>query len=319
MLSDTEVLPALLSKLDELKEELTGIRSALRGLKSIRQRLTEIEHIVTGPRAVPVGDGLILAKLKFDDVLMVIEERDRLIGPRLIMNGIYEKGLTAYFRSIASEIKTFVDVGANIGYYTVLFGKHLRRRGQVFAFEPDHTNFALLQRNAQINWIDKSNIVLERLALSEIPGTARLHRNVEKPANTSLLAPTEEERAFNAFEVYDVPTTSLDEYFRTRNEGIDLIKIDVEGHELAVLKGARATITANPNVRLVFEWDPERWERCGVTASAVLDFLDEVGLSAALVSSRGEVIPTTEAELPSVTYGNLLCWRKGTELASARA
>jgi FkbM family methyltransferase len=305
--------------LDELKEELTGIRSALRSLKSIRQRLTDIEQILTGPRAVPLGDGLILAKLKFDDLLMVVEERDRLIGPRLIMNGIYEKGLTAYFRSLTAEIDTFVDVGANIGYYTVLFGKHLRRRGQVFAFEPDHTNFSLLQRNAQINWIDKTNIVLERLAVSDGSGTATIHRNIEKPANTSLLDPTDEERTFNAFESYGVRRVSLDEYFRDRNAKIDLIKIDVEGHEFAVLKGARATIAANPGLRLVFEWDPSRWERCGISAGEVLDLLEELDLRPALVSSRGEVLPTSRGYLFSLNYGNLVCRPGSPEVPSDNA
>lgn len=312
-MSDPEGLSALLAKLDELKGEMTRITSSLRSLKTIRQRVTDIEQIVTGPRAVPVGDGLILAKLKFDDILMVIEERDRLIGPRLIMNGIYEKGLTAYFRSIASEIETFVDVGANIGYYTVLFGKHLRRRGRVFAFEPDRMNFALLQRNAQINWIDKPNIVLECLAVSEASGAATIHRNVEKPGNTSLLAPTEDEKAFNAFEAYDVRTVSLDEYFRERETRIDLMKIDVEGHELAILKGARATIAANPNIRLVFEWDPARWERCGVVLGDVLEFLNEIGFAPATVSSRGAIEPISQADLATLNYGNLLCTKQGAE------
>jgi FkbM family methyltransferase len=309
-LSDSEALSALLAKLDELKVEMTRITSSLRSLKTIRQRVTDIEQIVTGPRAVPVGDGLILAKLKFDDILMVIEERDRLLGPRLIMNGIYEKGLTAYFRSIAGEIETFVDVGANIGYYTVLLGKHLRRRGRLFAFEPDRANFALLQRNAQINWIDKPNIVLECLAVSETSGTATIHRNSEKPANTSLLAPTDHESALNAFETYEVPTISLDEYFRESEMRIDLMKIDVEGHELATLRGARDTLAANPDIRLVFEWDPARWERCDVVPDDVLGFLDEIGFTAAMVSSRGAIELISHAELANLNYGNLLCTRQ---------
>ena len=315
-LNDPAVLAALLTKMDELKEEMVGIRSALRSLKTIRQRLTDIEQIVIGPRAVPMGDGLILAKLKFDDLLMIVEERDRLLGPRLIMNGIYEKGLTAYFRSIASEIGTFVDVGANIGYYTVLFGKHLRRRGRIFAFEPDPTNFGLLQRNAQVNWIDKPNIVLERLAVSAEPGSAILHRNPEKPANNSFLPPTDQERAFNVFESYEVQTTSLDEYFRDKSSGIDLIKIDVEGHELAALKGARITIEANPHLQLVFEWDPPRWARCRVTSDDLLAFLDEMNLSPALISSRGQVVPVSKDELANLNYGNLVCRRKGAKLGS---
>lgn len=305
-MTDSETLSELLTKIDRLSSELAEVKAALSPMNSLRQRISDIQRLVTAPRAVAVGDGLILAKLAFDDLMMVIDQRDRLIGPHLIMNGIYEKGLTAYFRSIIGEINTFVDVGANIGYYTCLFGKQLRERGRVFAFEPDAANFALLKRNTQINWIDKRNIVIEQLALSDSTGTATLYRNVEKPGNTSLLEPSEEERQAQNLQPYEVPTDTLDSYFARHGGQIDLLKIDVEGHEFPILMGARATIGANPAMRLVLEWDPPRWARIGVQASAVTDFLTELNLAPAIVSSRGELTPLSSQELADVTYANIV-------------
>lgn len=318
-LTDSEVLATLLAKVNDLSSELAEVKAALSPMNSFRQRLSDIQRLVTAPRAVSTGDGLILAKLAFDDLMMVIDQRDRLIGPHLIMNGIYEKGLTAYFRSIIGEISTFVDVGANIGYYTCLFGKQLRERGRVFAFEPDAANFSLLQRNTQINWIDKRNIAIEQLALSDSIGTAKLYRNVQKPGNTSLLEPSAEEMRVQDLQPYEVPTTTLDAYFADKEPGIDLMKIDVEGHEFPILKGARATIQANPGLRLVLEWDPPRWARIGVKPDHVIEFLNDVSLSPAIVSSRGELTPLSNAELTHVPYANIVCQRSSDESNSSHA
>lgn len=307
-MNDSETISALLSKIDDLGKEIAEIKLALAPMNGIQQRLSKIQHLVTAPRAVAAGDGLTLAKLAFDDLLMVVHQRDRLIGPHLIMNGIYEKALTSYFRSIIGDVQTFVDVGANIGYYTCLFGKHLRDRGSVYAFEPDAANFELLRHNTQINWIDKKNIVLERCALSDRKGTATLYRNPIKPGNTSLIEPSADEMKSQPVEPYEVSTDTIDAYFADK-PAIDLMKIDVEGHEFPILQGARETIRSNPRLRLVLEWDPPRWGRIGVRAQQVIDYLAEMELRPSMVASRGELSKLTYAELASVPYANIVCQR----------
>jgi FkbM family methyltransferase len=310
-LTDQKALSALIETIAELRQEISDVKAALGPLNSLQKRVSEIQKMVVAPRAVAAGDGLILAKLAFDDLMILVDQRDRLIGPHLVMNGVYEKALTAYFRSILHEVGTFVDVGANIGYYTCLFGKHLRDRGRVFAFEPDGENFELLKRNTQINWIDKPNIVLQQVALSDRVGTATLYRNVMKPGNTSLLEPSQEERQAMQLVPHEVPTQTIDSFFADRPQPIDLLKIDVEGHEYPILLGARETILANAQMRLVMEWDPARWVRAGVERRSVTDFLTEVHLVPSLISSRGELTEVSEGELANVPYANVVCRRQG--------
>lgn len=290
--------------------ELRAMAEAVAPLKSMKRDIARIQALVTAPRAVAIDDGLILAKLAFDELMLVVEQTDRLIGPHLIMNGIYEKALTSYFRSILAEVNTFVDVGANIGYYTTLFGKHLRDRGSVYAFEPSQRNFSLLERNAQINWIDKTNIVMERIAVSDADGQATLYQHNVKPGNTSLIDPKsgQDEHQISS---YVVPTRSLDSYFTGKQVFVDVLKVDVEGYEFPVLRGAVETIKASKNIRLVIEWDPARWRRIGVSASDVITLVSDLGLFPSTLSSRGELIRLSQDELANVSYANLIFARAG--------
>lgn len=299
----------ILGRIAKIADEIEAIKESLRPMNVIRRELAEIRQLVTAPRAVAIDNGLILAKLAFDDLILVIEQADRLIGPHLIMNGVYEKGLTAYFRSITQDITTFVDVGANIGYYTCLFGKQLRDRGRVFAFEPDPGNFAILQRNTQINWIDKRNIVVERLAVSNVAGTATLYRNVAKPGNTSLIAPSDVERQAQELVPFEVPVVTLDDYFEAIDGPIDLIKVDVEGYEFPILQGARKLLSAHQGLRLVLEWDPPRWTRIGVSAREVADFLLGLGFHASAVDSRGGLADLDGQKLVETPYANIV-WQR---------
>src|SRR6185437_1404851 len=135
-------------------------------------------------------------------------------------------------RAVLPADGVFLDVGANIGLHTLAVARHLADGGAVVAFEPHPTNHRLLVHNLEQNRL--RHVVAENLGLAEAPatltGTAR-----SDGGNWSLAS-----RGDHRFEVRLV---RLDDYLRDQPvPRIDLMKIDVEGAEVRVLRGARKTI-----------------------------------------------------------------------------
>jgi FkbM family methyltransferase len=173
--------------------------------------------------------------------------------------GLYEWEDMAFVLHLLGPGDLFVDVGANVGVYTVLAagaaGAH------AIAVEPSPDTFAQLKRNVQLNGLDE-RVALHNLALSDTPGSARFTRGLG---------------AMNRFagaadgDTCEVPVTTLDALVGDR--AASLLKIDVEGYETLVLRGAEEFL-ARPSLRaIVMETNGSGAERG----------FDEAALSASLV------------------------------------
>lgn len=142
----------------------------------------------------------------------------------------HEIGTLKLLRRILGEGGVFVDVGANIGYFTKLASRLVGKTGSIFAFEPMPAALKLLRMNsAQL-----SNVVIFPLALSDKKGTATFY--VRKKGDMSSLSHDPSARPVQ------ITVSTLDELLAERSR-IDLIKIDVEGSELDVLRGGRMTLS----------------------------------------------------------------------------
>lgn len=132
---------------------------------------------------------------------------------------------------------TIVDVGANIGLSTLAFA-HIARNGQVLAFEPSPRNFALLSRNVAANEV--RNVEIVQVALSDREGLLTMVEEVEFMAGSHVEAAGSGPATGHCIEI---PATTLDREQRKRGlRRLDLLKIDVEGHERQVIDGARETL-----------------------------------------------------------------------------
>ncbi|MDE2292106.1 MAG: FkbM family methyltransferase, partial [Elusimicrobia bacterium] len=140
---------------------------------------------------------------------------------------------------------TFVDLGANIGYYSVLASRLVGPEGRVFAFEPDTANLELLLRNVRENGC--RNVAVAPYAVSDRVGFAELYQAESAPAVHSIARPPESSRGGRR-----VMTVSLDEYFP---EGVcpDFVKMDVEGAEFMALSGMTRLLSDRRLKVVVFE------------------------------------------------------------------
>jgi FkbM family methyltransferase len=169
-----------------------------------------------------------------------------------------------------------VDVGANIGLYSILANYHVGDTGRIWAFEPSRETYERLVRNLQLN--DCRCVQPIQVALGESPdslGSLTSDRGYGD-AYRYLLPTTQPGATITDREV--VCATTLDACAAKYGiKQIDLIKVDVEGGEYRVLLGARETLAANPDVRLVFESEADWCERAGCRQQDAFDFLRAAG------------------------------------------
>jgi FkbM family methyltransferase len=136
-----------------------------------------------------------------------------------------------------------IDAGANIGYLTLHFARRCKD-GHVYSFEPDQKNFVFLQENVRLNHFE-NQVTIFKKALGETRGTATLYRVDSNNPGANRILPTPPESKVPSEPVEIVTVDELNDQGIFRN--VDLIKIDVEGFEVKVLKGA---------VRLIQQWKP---------------------------------------------------------------
>ena len=164
--------------------------------------------------------------------------------------GSYEEHFAELFRCLVSPDDRCVDVGANVGVHTVRLAKLVGSRGEVIAIEPDEEVAHRAHRNIMLNQL--SNVhVINAAASDEAGGKVQLYRPDARDTNrarASLL-----QHSYLTGSVTTVPVVTIDEVCPGP---VALIKIDVEGHEAAVVRGAAAKIDRySPAV--IFEYAPE--------------------------------------------------------------
>lgn len=187
------------------------------------------------------------------------------IATELIFKGIHEPATTRIFKKILKQGDVVVDIGANIGYFTIMAAQLVSWQGKVYAFEPDPTNMKALCNNARLNNLD--NIRYYMMALSDYTGTAMLHTCSREPARHSLIRTEEHDGEESTL------MAKLDDMLAIDRPNIRLLKTDTEGNELAVLQGAKNTILSNKNIILIVEVNREALEACKVTVEELWNYI----------------------------------------------
>lgn len=188
---------------------------------------------------------------------------------------------------------TVVDVGANIGFYTIPFARAAGPTGKVFAFEPEPVNLGYLKKNLKENTI--SNVTVVSKALGDHNGKIDLFISAWNPGGhqiwdlkdkiESLPHATDEQKQLLEDEHGDVrpkilvELVTLDEYFRDYAKPIHFVKMDVEGAEGGVLAGMRDLLKRHKDIKFHFEFIPSVMRLFGTDPKAFLDELEGLGFS----------------------------------------
>lgn len=244
--------------------------AALRG--RLAQRATRVALLAAAALqhrgAVPDLAGTIEFETSFGTLHLA--EDDEVITPGLTAIGEWEPGETALLGSHLRPGMTFLDVGAHVGYYTVLAGRLVGPRGLVLAFEPDPRNYELLTANVWRNGL--SNVVCFPWAVSDRSGFVELHRCSRNTGDHRVYA-VDDPR-----ETLRVRCAALDSVLAVRPP-VDVVKIDVQGAEEAVVRGAERLLSASPDVLLTVEFGPRELRAFGSDERRLLDYYRALGFA----------------------------------------
>jgi len=239
---------------------------------------------------------------------MFLDSEDSL---RLSIFGAWEPFETELVKKEIKKGDVVLDLGANIGYYTLIFAKLVGEGGKVFAFEPEPDNFALLKKNVEINGYQ--NVILVRKAVSNKTGKFKLYLSDDNKGGHSMypLSPQDGSQSI------EIEAIRLDDYFENYDGKIDFIKMDIEGAEEKAIQGMSSLLKKNKNVKIVSEFNPPTLKQGGIEPEEYLELLTGFGFKLYEVSEQEKKIKPVdipkflEMYAPSKRkYTNLLCTRE---------
>jgi FkbM family methyltransferase len=231
--------------------------------------------------------------------------------------GDYEEAEISLFCSLAAMSRLVVDIGANIGVYTCAAAAHLEKYGHVIAFEPVPANLDHLNRNVLANGLS-GRVTVEAAAVGEKGGQIKIHlaRFIGRHSISAA-------NALGASRSISAPMVTLDSYLAAHAVGDpDIVKIDVEGYDGHVLRGAMETLRrATPT--LFVEYSPSHLTNCGFDPKEFLriifDHYSQVFMvderSRHLVRCRDSAHVLTRKGCSSM---NLLAVERASHMASIR-
>lgn len=248
---------------DDLRDGVDAAATGdLASASTIRRMLGSVEHQLA-PTAFSVqltGDDAV--RCTVGQVELLCDAADAAVTPGL-RSGTYEPHLTAVFERYCRPGMTVVDVGANLGYFSLLASKLVGPAGTVIALEPNSENCRLLLSSLRLNGI--SNVALLPVAAGEAPGWAYYATHVG--SNGGLVDDDELLSRFGTV----VPTFRLDDLVDRK---VDFLKMDVEGAEGRVVQGASRIIEKDRPV-VTTELKEEMLQR--VSGRSVADYLNYFG------------------------------------------
>ena len=201
---------------------------------------------------------------------------------RQIYFGLYERPLTRHLRKVLRKGSVFYDIGANVGYFTLLASELVGGEGEVHAFEPVPANSELLARNIEQNTIQ--NVILNEIAVSSEPGTLTLFLP-DVAINTGWASIVPSDRRHQELQV---PTIALDDYVsRVGVRSPDVIKIDIEGAEPRALAGMGALIRSEGAPDIAVEINSYLLQRSGLDSGAITVPLAQAGYALYRFEEKG--------------------------------
>jgi len=242
-----------------------------------------------------------------DGHIFFVNAADTGIAPPLIMHGIFAPGETAALAALLKPGMAFVDVGANIGYFSLLAARAVGPRGRVYAFEPEDENYELLVKNIKANGYE--NVTPVKQAVSDSAGETTFYLRDDNLCAHSMVPRTGGKTVI-------VPTVTLDEYFKDKK--VDVIKVDVEGAESSVLRGMHALLQTQKNITLVVEFYPKALRRSGADPEQFLTGLADLGFTLSAIVEEPGALPKEipPSDFPALAKGigihklvNLICRR----------
>jgi FkbM family methyltransferase len=232
------------------------------------------------------------------------------VGNVLLIKDAYEECETELFKKLLRSGMVVVDIGANIGYYTLIAARLVGNGGRVYAFEPESANYELLTKSIEINGY--KHVTHVQKAVSNNNGKIKLFVSKISPVHPSF----SEQNVPESGGFLEVETLTLDDFFENTvgSNKVDLIKMDTQGAEGLIIDGAEKVLRSN-DLRIVMEFWPYGLRNIGSDPAELLYKLEDYGFKIKLVEKadqnpksvkRMRIIEVCENMMNGQGYVNLL-------------
>lgn len=215
---------------------------------------------------------------------MFLDGRDVSLAPRILTDGCWEMWVTSFLFSQVRKGQTVLEVGTNIGYYTILFASKVGRSGKVYGFEANPNGFDLTYDSLSFNKLLKQVTLVNKAVYSKSQ-TLKFTRFKRHQGGSTVLPVTLENARYwhDETDVIEVEAVSIDDYFGDSIPKVDWIKVDAEGSEAHIFDGMQRLIQANPQVKIIFEFAPILIQGTGKTTESLVEFLESQGFNFYLI------------------------------------
>lgn len=212
----------------------------------------------------------------------------------------YEPDVRSLLVRILKPGMTFVDCGANVGYFSLLAGALVGAKGSVIAIEANPETFRMLQQNLELNSLGKA----VHCAVSSQPGVVELFVPTSGDVYSStrlggLVHP-------EGVKVFQAPARTLDEILATEAANrVDVLKVDVEGGELDVLQSAPRLLAIDRPI-IIMEYGTNNWPKYGATPDALSAMTEKNGYSIHICDTKDNCVRPVTSSVWGEQYVNLL-------------
>jgi FkbM family methyltransferase len=237
-----------------------------------------------------------------------LNPRDVGVSRMLFMYGFYEKYTTDLFRKLVKRGDVFLDIGANLGHYALIAAGAVGERGRVYAFEPASDSYNLLLKSVAANGF--KNIVAVPKAVSNRVGTTRLVLDPHDAGMHRLAS------GADSGDSIVIETVTLDDYFKDKEDRVNIMKMDVEGAEMLVLEGMHEIIKRNDDLTIFTEFSPVMLRRAGSAPEEYLRQLFGHGFALFHINEQEEKLDPLDLDKAmrvgtEEKWTNFLCLKNG--------
>lgn len=237
-------------------------------------------------------------------------------------NKVHEQETTALFRELVNDGDVVLDLGANIGYFTLLFAQLVGDSGKVYSFEPEPRNFHYLTKNIELN--NFKNVHAYQKAVSNQSNKDKLylcpydtgHHTLYQNEGISSYRP---DHASEEVEFLEVDVVALDQFLDKEASKVHVIKMDVEGSEALALAGMKELLSQAQDIKIILEFFPLLISKMGQSPADVINLLSaDYGFKIYAISGEYELQNTHDLEslieIQSIDDAMKLCPQKDSHL-----
>ncbi|WP_039456988.1 FkbM family methyltransferase [Candidatus Jidaibacter acanthamoebae] len=251
---------------EKLKEILLSKKFQVAAVITLAIVLTAvITYLISYTSLTRHAKDVVLVETKYEFPLLV-NSHDEYQGKALIEHGTYKEHLTPIIKKIVKNDGTCIDIGAGYGYHTVLMSK-LAADGEVYSFEAIPNVYKLLRYSVNMNEI-KNTKVFNNLLSSENTKSF-LETYPEYPTLSSTIVSSKATHIKK--DHYIEKNAEALDYLLPDLSDVSLIKIDTNGSELAIIKGAKGIISRSPKLNIILRWNYKKFAYYGDIYPRLID------------------------------------------------